>query len=337
MKKFVARSLVFFCAAFVLLSLTVLVFSITPADHSSSDRILFSVKRGEGFSSVARRLEREGLIRSALLFRLLALTRRGDVIHFGEYELSPSMMPKTILEFLCKGRVKKYKITIPEGFNMYQVASVLDAAGICKRDDFLKFARDRVFLSKIGVPGSTVEGFLFPDTYYFSKSEGCRGVISGMVENFFKNFTPRMRVRMKEMNLTLLELVTLASIIEKETAVPQERRLISAVFHNRLRRGMRLQADPTVIYGLLPDFDGNLKRRDLESWTPYNTYRIRGLPPGPIANPGRDSIEAALYPAQSSALYFVSRNDGTHVFSSTLREHNINVAKYQKMRVKRLR
>jgi UPF0755 protein len=200
---------------------------------------------------------------------------------------------------------------------------------IDNQEAFLSLAFSSDFAAGLGIAGDGVEGYLFPDTYLFSKEVAPAEVIKTMVENFKRVYAPDFSLRAAELGMTDREVVTLASIIEKETGLAEERPLISAVFHNRLKLGIPLSSDPTVIYGIA-DFDGNLRKRDLEKKTPYNTYLIRGLPPGPIANPGRSSILAALYPAPVKYLYFVSRNDGSHHFSATIREHNEAVRRYQK-------
>jgi UPF0755 protein len=174
-----------------------------------------------------------------------------------------------------------------------------------------------------------LEGYLFPETYYFARATKPKDVIRTMVDGVKQLWTPELEAQAKRLHLTLHEVLTLASVVEKETGIREERELIAAVFHNRLRRRIPLQSDPTVIYGLTA-FDGNLRKRDLLDPSPYNTYRIQGLPPGPIASPGADSIKAALFPSASPYLYFVSRNDGTHYFSASLEEHNRAVEKFQK-------
>lgn len=190
-------------------------------------------------------------------------------------------------------------------------------------------ADDPEFLLAAGVPGPQLEGYLFPDTYRFAPGTDVREVLTTMVRHFHDRFDAERHRRAAERGLSVNEVLTLASIIEKETGKPEERALIAAVFTNRLRIGMPLQSDPTVIYGL-PAFDGDLTRADLAHPSPYNTYVVGGLPPGPIANPGLAAIDAALAPAASPALYFVSRNDGSHAFSTTLAEHNRAVGRYQR-------
>jgi UPF0755 protein len=231
---------------------------------------------------------------------------------------------------LIDGRVMSPRLTIPEGYNITGVAMALTEAGfISDPDEFIKRAHDRTLAAELGFKSGSLEGLLFPDTYAFTKDMPVDEMISMMTARFravyYKDFDKMARAR----GMSLNKVITLASIIEKETGAGEERPLISAVFHNRLRTGVRLQSDPTVIYGI-KDFDGNLTKKHLQTRTPYNTYRFHGLPPGPIANPGAASIEAAINPASEGYLYFVSRGDGTHYFSKSLREHNNAVNRFQR-------
>jgi UPF0755 protein len=292
------------------------------------------IKQGESAIKIIRDLEKEGVITSARKFFYYArLNKRINAIKFGEYEFTTSMRPFEVLDALVKGDVKKYKITIPEGHNIYQVADLLSYDLKVNKDEFMNKALNKEFVNSLGIDAPTLEGYLFPDTYYFTKGIPLNGIISKMVENYKRNFTDSMKERAKELNMTEHEVVTLASIIEKETSKLDEMPLISAVFHNRLKKKMRLQTDPTVIYGI-KDFNGNLTKKDLETKTPYNTYRIYGLPPTPIANPGRAALEAALYPNKTTYLYFVSKNNGSHYFSKDFEEHRKAVYKYQIKQVK---
>jgi UPF0755 protein len=290
---------------------------------------LFTVAQGQGLKQTARALEQEGLVSDALRFTLLArLDKKAKLIKAGEYFFSTTMTPTQILNQMVEGRVHLYRLTIPEGFDLDQIAAAVAAAGLGSKKPFLATARDPQTARHYGIDADTVEGYLFPDTYYFPHGLDSLAIIATMVKQFRSAFNPAWLQRAKELGMSVHQVVTLASIIEKETGAPQERALISSVFYNRLKRGMRLESDPTVIYGI-PDFDGNLTRRDLETYTPYNTYMIKGLPPGPIASPGAASLKAALYPADTHFLYFVSKKDGTHKFSTTIKEHIAAVRKYQ--------
>jgi UPF0755 protein len=313
---------------FFLLDILIVLF-FPPTFQGEAKRVL--IPKGSTFREVVQALDEKGLLRSPTAFYLMArvLGVAGDV-QAGEYELSTAMTPPVILHKLVNGDVVKYRVTIPEGYTVRQIASRLAELGIITdQEEFLAEAFSSDFNTILGITGKSIEGYLFPDTYLFSKEVAPQEVIKTMVGKFKRVYTPDFSQRAAELGMTDREVVTLASIIEKETGLPEERPLISAVFHNRLKRGIPLCSDPTVIYGIA-NFDGNLRKRDLEKRTPYNTYLMRGLPPGPIANPGRASIEAALYPAPFKYLYFVSRNDGSHHFSTTLREHNEAVRRYQK-------
>ncbi len=245
------------------------------------------------------------------------------------------MSPKDILVMLIKGRVIEYPFTVPEGLNIYEVADLLAEKGFVDRDEFLRLAKDKDFLASLDIEAPTLEGYLFPDTYRANRSMHEPQIITLMVKRFFEVFDEEKEKVTTKGTLTDYEVVILASVIEKETGAAVERPLVSAVFSNRLKKEMKLDSCATVIYGIWDRFDGNLTERDLTTWTPYNTYLNPGLPPGPICNPGRESIAAALSPADVDYLYFVSKNDGTSYFSSTLSEHNRAVYEYQILRKNR--
>jgi UPF0755 protein len=246
--------------------------------------------------------------------------------------MSPAMAPVQLLETLRKGFVILHPVTIPEGFTRDQIADVLAAKGLADKKRFLGLTEDKALLRQYGITGPSLEGYLFPDTYHFSRGTPTLAVLDTMVKRFKQVVGPLME-KTQGAGMTFEQVVTLASIVEKETGRPEERPLIASVFLNRLRLGMRLESDPTVIYGI-ENFDGDLKKKDLTEKTPYNTYVIYGLTPGPIANPGIESIKAVVDPARTDYLYFVSRNDGSHHFSKTLAEHNRAVEIYQKRKGK---
>lgn len=296
--------------------------------HDSSQK-QFSISQGEGFNRLAHRLNANGMISSPLRFKLLARIKGEDKkLKAGEYRLATDMSPIQILDVLVNGRQHLYRITIPEGFNMHQIADEIDRLNLADGGLFLALATSGELAGKLNIASPTLEGYLFPDTYYFPKEVAPEAIATKMVAQFKENFTNEWKQRALELNLSVHEVVTIASIIEKETGDPSERPIIASVFHNRLKRKMRLESDPTVIYGI-KDFNGNLTRKDLRTHTSYNTYVIKGLPPGPIANPGAAAMEAALYPADTGYLFFVSKKDGTHYFSATIKEHNQAVYKYQ--------
>jgi len=292
------------------------------------------IPKGTSFSMASGILEKQGLIKQKQLFYFLAVLEDApEHIRAGEYELRSSMTPEEILEKLLKGEIKGYHIPIPEGFTVRQIAARLSAWKLVNEDKFITLASDRDFLRSLDIHGNSAEGYLFPDTYIFNKSMGEKEIIKCMVRRFRQKVTPEMIKRAGDLGFTMEEIIILASIIEKEGGLKEEKPLIAAVFHNRLKKGMRLQSDPTVIYDI-KNFNGNITKKDLIKKTPYNTYRIKGLPPGPICNPGIDAITAALFPAQVNYLYFVSKNDGSHHFSSNLASHNKAVVKYQIKRKK---
>ncbi len=250
------------------------------------------------------------------------------MIRAGEYEFSTSTPPTLILEKLVRGEIKGYQVTIPEGFNIYQVTQVLVENKLVQEKELLNAATDAEILAELNIQGPSAEGYLFPETYNFTRSMSAKDIITQMVNQFWKKITPEMTERSEELGMPIQKMVILASMIEKEAKIKDEKPLISAVFHNRLRKHMRLQCDPTAVYGLR-NFEGSILKSHLRRKSPYNTYVILGFPIGPIANPGIDSILAALYPAAVDYLYFVSRNDGSHQFSSNLARHNTAVTKFR--------
>lgn len=300
-----------------------------PTERGRSKGFLIVISPGEGFQTITRRLAEAGAIQSPFKFKLFARIKGYDKkIKAGEYDLSASLSPGKIFDILVNGRVYLHKLTIPEGYTVRQIASAIDKAGLVTESNFLQAAEDASLARKENIDAATFEGYLFPETYYFPRNVASDKIISTMVRRFRSVFTPKWEKRSVELGFSIHQVVTLASIIEKETGTPDERPLISSVFHNRLKKRMRLESDPTVIYGI-SDFKGNLTRKHLKDRTPYNTYQIRGLPPGPIASPGRESIEAVLYPADTQYLYFVSKKDKTHQFSTNIEAHNRAVRKYQ--------
>jgi UPF0755 protein len=305
-----------------------------PAE-SESREVVVSVPPGLTVAQTATLLEREGVIKSADAFMWAAKIRsrlkRPVSVQAGEQVLDPSLSVWEIISLLEKGSFKYYPFTVPEGRTMYDVAQAVQSAGLGSAAEFLALCQDQAFIKSLGVEAPTLEGYLFPETYSFPKGTPLRSVAKAMTDQFWKIWA-KYEAKAAARSMTTAQVVTLASIVEKETGASEERPLIASVFHNRLAKRMRLQTDPTVIYGLLPGFNGNLTRADLESFTPYNTYVIDGLPPGPIANPGEAAIKAVLEPAQARFLYFVSKNDGTHHFSETLAEHNRMVNRYQRGR-----
>jgi len=303
--------------------------ALEPAAPAAAE-VVFRVERGDSVARVARRLEGEGLVRDARAVRGLARWYElGGSLQVGEFAISAAMTPREILDKLVSGRVVTYEVVIPEGFTQVMIADRLAQAGLVEREAFVDLARDPATARALGVEGQTLEGYLYPDTYRLPKGLSPLAVAGTLVGQFLTVWQELEPIATAQ-GSTMREVVTLASIVEKETGVPEERPLIAGVFLNRMKKGMRLETDPTVIYGI-ENFDGNLRRRHLEDGSNvYNTYKIKGLPPGPIASPGRDALRAVLDPADTAYLFFVSRNDGTHVFSETYREHVNAVNRYQR-------
>ena len=305
------------------------IYADRPANANTAQNAIFNVRPGQTLRTTADNLQQAELIKSSLKFILIARIKGLDKhLKAGEYLLSAAMPPRQILEIMVKGAVNLHKLTVPEGYSIPQIAVLVENAKFGSKVDFIKTAKDTVLAGKNGIQAATFEGYLFPDTYFFPREVAMEQIISTMVARFWSVFTDEWKGRANDLGFTVHQIVTLASIIEKETGAAFERPIISSVFHNRLKKKMRLESDPTVIYGI-KDFDGNLTRNHLGTHTPYNTYKIKGLPAGPIANPGRDSLEAALYPENSVFIYFVSKKDNTHYFSTNLKEHNQAVRKYQ--------
>ena len=294
---------------------------------------VFEVVPGMTLKRVSQELSRQNLIRSASAFQAIALIQdKQKLIMVGEYNVSPSMLPADILKRITSGKTVLHPVTIPEGYRITEIADLLAKQNLADKENFLQQTKNMKLVT--GVSADSLEGYLFPETYHFGKFTAEATIVKKMVETFKERaLKQKFLKRAREMGFSYHEIITLASLIEKETGKDSERKQISSVFHNRLKKNMRLQTDPTVIYAI-ENFDGNIRKRDLKIDSPYNTYRYKGLPPGPIASPGLKSIVAALYPTKSSNLYFVSRQDGSHQFSATLNEHNRAVQKYQLRRVR---
>jgi len=300
----------------------------TPAGDQKQ-AISFTITPGQSLKQVAANLKKNGLITNSSQFNLYVQYKRATTqLRAGEYELSSAQTPAQILDLFLKGKVRLYRLTIPEGLNMDEIALLVQQTHSCDPIQFLSLCTDIDFIKTLKVDSHSLEGYLYPDTYFFPKNTPCRQILQKLVDTFHKTYTEKWKERTKELGFTVPEIVTLASMIEKETGDALERPLISSVFHNRLKKNMRLESDPTVIYGDKA-FDGRIRTRHLQRITPYNTYQIQGLPLGPIANPGGLALKAALYPDTSPYLFFVSKNDTTHQFSTTFSEHNEAVRKYQ--------
>ncbi len=292
--------------------------------------VTVSITEGTRFADIAAQLAREGVLRTPRLLTVWArLTGKDRVVHWGEYLITTPLSPLEVLARVTGPPDPLHTITIPEGRTVRDVVAALAAAGFGSEDSFTCLLDDPAFLAAEGLPPEGAEGYLFPDTYAFPLATPQERILRTMIRRFREVFRPELQLRALRLGLTVEQAVVLASLIEEETARPEERPLVAAVFLNRLRRGMPLQSDPTVLYGR-PRADRTITTADLRRPTPYNTYTIEGLPPTPIANPGRAALEAAVDPAPVDYLYFVARGDGTHEFSATLAAHNAAVARYQR-------
>lgn len=338
------KYLLFLLSALFLLVACMVWLLFIPSFEPPAEKIV-TVKRGWSLRKTSAMLEQEGIIKNKEFFIAMAmlLGKKGEV-KAGEYVFHTKMRPLEVLKILVQGQVKQHLVTIPEGLTLFQIGQLLEDLSIVEKNAFLQKTSSPDLIASLNLPffhskktieflrnrnGPMLEGFLFPNTYHFIKEMEPEEVIRIMVNQFIKIFNQDFIEKASHFGLTPMEVVILASIIEKESSLPDEKPIISAVFHNRLKKKMPLQSDPTVIYGISP-FDGNLTKEHLLNPTPYNTYLYVGLPPTPICNPGRDSIWAALHPASVPYLYFVSKNDGSHHFSTELEEHQRAVARYQK-------
>jgi UPF0755 protein len=290
--------------------------------------VVVDIPTGTSFIKTTEILHQAGLIKSRLLFYSLTVVKNARrQIRAGEYEINTLLSPSQMIDKLIRGEIKYHKVIIPEDLTLWEIADRLNESKMINKEVFFELARDKEFLESLHIHADSIEGYLFPDTYYLDRSMSTRRIMEKMVDNFWKKITPEMLKKLQQMNWDIHRMVIVASLIGKESGCDAEKPFISAVFHNRLKRGMPLQSDPTSVYDL-GNFKGKIVRSHLKRKSPYNTYVIKGLPPGPIANPGISSIRAALYPADVKYLYFVSKKDGTHFFSNTFSEHVRAVNKY---------
>ena len=291
-----------------------------------------TIRQGASSSEIGRQLASAQVVRDPRLFRAaLWWTGRGRSLKAGEYRFDHALTPLEVLDVLARGDVYTLRLTFPEGLNIEEMAKVYESHGFGKAADFVAAARNVNRIRELDDKASDLEGYLFPETYSLPRQIPAARLVDLMVNRFLAVYDDKLRAQASAHGLTTRQAVTLASLVEKETGKPEERPIVAAVYRNRMKIGMPMQADPTVVYALLKAhrYDGNIRREDLAMDSPYNTYKYPGLPPGPIASPGKASLEAAVTPADAPYLYFVSRNDGSHVFAQTLDDHNANVRKFQ--------
>ncbi|MEN8198919.1 MAG: endolytic transglycosylase MltG [Thermodesulfobacteriota bacterium] len=305
-------------------------FSAQKAPGERSETAAVVIPKGAAVEEINTTLAESGLveedIRFLFLARYLGLAAK---LQAGEFALHRGQTPIELLRELAMAKPIQHAVTIPEGLTIPEIAKIFGSGGWCEAEDFVGLATDPEFLQGLGLSSrKDLEGYLYPDTYYLTrKAQTAADLLRMQVHRFFAVWNGMQKPR--SVTLTDDEILILASMVEKETGRAEERPLIAGVFHNRLEKGMRLQSDPTVSYGI-PGFSGRLTRKDLQTPSPYNTYTLEGLPAGPICNPGKEALQAVLKPTPSNFFYFVSKNDGSHKFSKSLREHNNAVNKYQR-------
>jgi UPF0755 protein len=291
------------------------------------------ISRGTSSLEISRQLEGKGIVRSWILFLgYVKICGLSHSLQAGEYRFVEALTIPQVADKLIRGLVYYHEVIIPEGFSIFDIVGVLTQKGLATPESCRNAVRDFHLLTDLVPDARNLEGFLFPDTYRFPRSLSAEDMVRQMVDRFRQMYSRHFEADVKKSSMSLKEVITLASLIEKETGFDEERERVSSVFHNRLRRHIPLQCDPTVIYAakLRGNFRGEISQADLEMPSPYNTYLHSGLPPGPIANPGLRSILAALKPASTDYLYFVSNNRGHHVFSSTLEQHTRAVTAYRR-------
>ena len=289
------------------------------------------VRRGHNTSTILTTLQKEGVLRDQWIPLIyMKLVRRGDSLKAGVYEFDKALAPVDVIDKLVRGDVILKSITIREGLDRFAIAKIFSAEGLGTEEEWKKATGEPDLVRDIAPDAQSLEGYLFPDTYKFDPGTPATTIVKAMVANFRKNWGHEIAFISNDLNVH--QTVTLASIVETEAQLPQERPIVASVYLNRIRKHMLLGADPTVIYAMKLEgrWNGNIRKADLQLASPYNTYKTPGLPPGPIANPGLASLRAAASPASTPFLYFVARNDGSHVFSTNHEEHTRNVEKYQR-------
>ncbi len=333
-KRIILAVVLFLLAAVLCLAGWFAQYARQRADGERTESVTVVIPKGSSVREINKILAGEGLvdddIRFLLLARYLGLSAK---LQAGEFALHRGQIPGELLRELVSVRPVQHAVTIAEGLTIVDIAEIFAAGDWCDRDEFIRLAGDPEFLKSLGLESrKTLEGYLYPDTYHLTRrGHSASDLLRMQVRRFFVVWWD-LQAEVPS-TLSSYEILILASMVEKETGQASERPLIASVFHNRLQQGMRLQSDPTVIYGL-ENFSGNLTRKDLKTPSPYNTYTLDRLPAGPICNPGEKALAAVLHPEESKFLYFVSRNDGRHHFSRNLREHNRAVNKYQRARGK---
>ncbi len=315
--------------ALSLIWIVIFIIYLATKPYSGPD-IEFIINPGEPFSKINYRLKESNIISAPRVFHKMA-QYKGVMEKFkpGTYEIKNGTTMMQIMDQFVKGSQTFLKLTIAEGKNLFEIAEEVESLGLDKKLNFIELAKSKEFVKELGLPGERVEGYLFPDTYVVEPHMKSKSLIKMMVRNFYKRTE---NISLNHPTLSPHEVIILASMVEKETGAAFERPMIASVFLNRLKKRMRLQSDPTTIYGIFESFNGNLRKKHLLEKTPYNTYKIPALPKGPIANPGVEAIQAVLNPDKTNYLYFVSKNDGTHIFTTNYKDHLQAVNEWQKNR-----
>lgn len=307
---------------------------VTSKPSEAATEVVYEVPPGRSFLAIAQDLETAGVIQNTKFFNMYArISQKRSKIKRGEYLFRTNMTPVEVMNILISGRSIERSFTVSEGLNIFEIAIQLEKLGFGSQLEFVNLIRDKAFIkSLLGEEVESLEGYLFPETYKYNRFSNLKTIVTSMVQRFLVVYDEVTAGQTKPYGWNRHQFVTFASIVEKETGAPGERPLVSSVFHNRIRKGMKLQTDPTIIYGkalLTGKYEIRISRADIQTNTGYNTYVIKGLPPGPISNPGRDAMKATLAPAQSNYLFFVSKNDGTHIFSETYDKHRAAVQAFQ--------
>ncbi len=301
----------------------------------ADEQVVFEVPGGKSFHQIANQLQEKGVILSSFKMRVVArMTGLDSRVKRGEYNLNRAMTPQEVLSILVSGKSIQYPVTFPEGSNIFEMAAIVEQKGLFKAEEFLEACRNKENIRELlGIEVSSLEGYLYPETYKLTKYTTLKELLTTMVSNFKQMYSLLENQHPDRMQMFARhEMVTLASMVEKETGAPEERPTIASVFYNRINKSMKLQSDPTIIYGIWVDtgrYKKNISKDDIERPNRYNTYTVPKLPFGPIANPGREALEAVMKPAKTDYFFFVSRNDGTHVFTRTYEEHLKAVRSFQ--------
>ena len=323
------RSVLFVCSVALVLFILYAAAELLLPVQTGNSALEIEIPKGATFRQAVRLLHDQNLVRDTRIFLITGrLTGADRKIRAGFYSLWSGMSPFEILQVLLKGKIIEYEVKVLEGDSLPEIAEAFAKTGIISREEFMDLARNPEMLARHEIQAPSVEGYIFPDTYSIPKGMSAEDALSAMIARMQEKFTDKLSARARDLGMTDNQVLTLASIIEKEAVIDEERAIISAVYHNRLRKDMPLQADPTAIYGVKSSRE-KITLNDLKRTTPYNTYRIKGLPPGPIASPGMKSIVAALYPEHVPYLYFVAQDDRSHRFAANEREHAENVRLYR--------